>query len=51
MNKTLFQMGKETEIVSISENFKSSLKHGRQKNSEEKGCNTYCSDEEIEKKN
>ena len=43
-------MGKETEIISISEDFKSFLKNGRQKNSEEKGSNTDYSDEEIEKK-
>ena len=43
-------MGKEIEIVSISEDFKSSLKNGRQKNSGEKGSNADYSDEEIEKK-
>ena len=50
MDKTLFQMGQKTESVSISDDFKSSFKNGRQKNLEKKGSNTDYSDEEIKKK-
>ena len=36
MNETLFQMRKDIEIVFISEDLKSSLKNGTQKNSEKR---------------